>query len=218
MDIYYQDEWVTLYCGDSLDFQAEERPALLATDIPYNISQSHNGLREINFGRWDYEFDVGGAIDWFHDGIPNVYIWCAAEQLSILLGGLKDTGYSTRALAWVKPNPSPMNGEYIWLSAMELCAFGKQPGAIFNYNCEPNWLKMNAMKDKVHPTQKPIELFHNIIRCSSRPGELVFDPYCGSGTTLRAAKDLGRRAIGVELNEEYCEIAATRLQQEVLPL
>ncbi len=67
-----------------------------------------------------------------------------------------------------------------------------------------------------HPARFPIELPAHIIQSYSNPGDMVLDPFMGSGTTLRAAKDLGRKAIGIELEERYCEIAAKRMSQEVL--
>ena len=69
-----------------------------------------------------------------------------------------------------------------------------------------------------HPTQKPVELMRHMIESMSRKDDIILDPFLGSGTTLRAAVDLGRRAVGIEIDEEYCEIAARRLAQEVLPL
>lgn len=69
-----------------------------------------------------------------------------------------------------------------------------------------------------HPCEKPLALVSHALTVSSRPGDTILDPFMGSGTTLRAAKDLGRRAIGIELEERYCEIAVKRLAQEVLPL
>ena len=68
----------------------------------------------------------------------------------------------------------------------------------------------------LHPTQKPLEVLTPILRYSCAPDAVIVDPFMGSGSTLRAAKDLGLKAIGVELNEEYCEKAARRCAQEVL--
>lgn len=68
-----------------------------------------------------------------------------------------------------------------------------------------------------HPTQKPLGLMRWCLTTAGGSGT-VLDPFMGSGTTLRAALDLGRRAIGIEIEERYCEIAARRLDQMVLPL
>jgi site-specific DNA-methyltransferase (adenine-specific) len=70
----------------------------------------------------------------------------------------------------------------------------------------------------IHPTQKPAGIVSPLIEYSSPRGGLVLDPFMGSGTTLRVAKDLGRRAVGIELSEHYCELAANRLRQESLDL
>jgi site-specific DNA-methyltransferase (adenine-specific) len=69
-----------------------------------------------------------------------------------------------------------------------------------------------------HPAEKPLPLIAYLIGKATDPDDVVFDPFMGSGTTLRAAKDLGRKAIGIEIEERYCEIAAKRLSQMVLPL
>jgi DNA modification methylase len=77
-------------------------------------------------------------------------------------------------------------------------------------------VQSNHISGKHHPVEYPIAIPNRCILATTDPGDTVLDPFMGSGTTLRAAKDLGRRAIGIELEERYCEIAARRLAQEVL--
>jgi DNA modification methylase len=69
-----------------------------------------------------------------------------------------------------------------------------------------------------HPTPKPIQLPMHFISLHSKKNDTVLDPFCGHGTTLRAAKDMNRKAIGIEIEEQYCDISAQRMQQEVLDL
>ncbi len=77
-------------------------------------------------------------------------------------------------------------------------------------------LRCPTVPNKVHPTEKPVPILKQLITNSSDVRATILDPFMGSGTTLRAAKDLGRNAIGIEIEEKYCEIAANRLAQEVM--
>jgi site-specific DNA-methyltransferase (adenine-specific) len=79
----------------------------------------------------------------------------------------------------------------------------------------PNIVFVQPTENFLHPTEKPIELVNWFIGLSTKEGDTVLDPFVGSGTTLRAARDMGRRAIGIEIEEKYCEIAAKRLEQGV---
>jgi site-specific DNA-methyltransferase (adenine-specific) len=82
----------------------------------------------------------------------------------------------------------------------------------------PNVQELGPPRDREHPNEKPLDLPARFIAWTTKIGEVVLDPFMGSGTTLRAAKDLGRKAIGIEIEERYCEIAARRLDQQVLAL
>jgi len=92
----------------------------------------------------------------------------------------------------------------------------------YTHNLDTNhnnvWRSRERNNSKQHPTQKPIDLMERIVKTSSKEGGIILDPFMGSGTTLVAAKQLGRKAIGIEIEEKYCEIAVKRLGQGVLPL
>jgi site-specific DNA-methyltransferase (adenine-specific) len=105
----------------------------------------------------------------------------------------------------------------------ELVLVAEKPGAAgkwYGGNSTPNVVRLSGIKPSAeeHPTPKPEALFELFIRLHSERGDLVLDPFMGAGTTLRAAKNGGRRAVGIEIEERWCEVAARRLSQEVLPL
>ena len=105
----------------------------------------------------------------------------------------------------------------------ELMLVGEKPGAACRWyggNDQPNVVRINGIKPSAddHPTPKPEKLMAHFLNLHSLPGHLVLDPFMGGGTTLVAAKRGGRRAIGVEVDERWCEMAAKRLAQEVMPL
>lgn len=131
-----------------------------------------------------------------HLQVKNVLIWDKGDRGTV--GDLK-AGYG-------------VNWEAVIYASKGRRAFnGPRPRALFRYD----W---SGVDDPVHPTVKPVGILRTFIERSSNPGEVVLDPFMGSGTTLRAAKDLGRKAIGIEISEEYCKVAVKRLQQQVLPL
>ena len=103
----------------------------------------------------------------------------------------------------------------------ELVLVGEKPGAACRWyggSTTPNVLRLPGIRPSAedHPTPKPLALPAHFIRLHSASGDMILDPFMGAGTTLRAAKDLGRKAIGIEIEEKYCEMAAKRMDQEVL--
>ena len=126
--------------------------------------------------------------------------------------------------AWVKLNPMPQLTGDRPATGWEAIAIFHPPGKkTWNGGGGPaTWMhgtsRYGNFGPSFHPTEKPVGLLAKLLRQFSDIGETVLDPFMGSGSTLRAAKDLERKAMGIEIEERYCEIAATRLAQEVLPL
>lgn len=143
---------------------------------------------------WD-----GQPVDW----LTSLFV---SSQKQIVWGGNYYALPPSRGwLVWYKRDapPSLADAELAWTSIdMNTQLF--------------DWPIAASNSERVgHPTQKPVALMRWAIRCAGECGSIL-DPFMGSGTTLRAAKDLGRKAIGIEIEERYCEIAANRLRQEVL--
>ena len=221
---YYEDECVTLWNVDALSLLRSLPDAsvdLVLTDPPYNaINRETSGLRLFDKGDADaLPVDVPViAAEFVRVVRGSIYVWCSDEQYTDWTLAFKHAGLTTRKCAWWKSDPSPMNGERLWLSALELCVFARKGGATFNLHCQPPVWKGPVARDVDHPTPKPEWLMRRLIQASTKPGDVVLDSYAGSGTTLRAAKDLERRALASEINPAHCGTAVSRLAQSVLPL
>jgi site-specific DNA-methyltransferase (adenine-specific) len=205
-------EGVTLYCGDSRDILPLVGPiGAVVTDIPYEVSQESGGLRQLDYGAWDGKgsTDIALHVLSYCTHVPSVLAFCEYRQLGKLYDIFE--GRSARTLAWVKSNPTVMNGQHLFLPALELGYYGKTPGAWFGGNCVRSVWTGAAPTDREHPTQKPLDLIKWAVLNTVPPDAVCADPFMGSGTTGVAAAKLGRKFIGIEIEPKYFEIAVRRI-------
>lgn len=187
---------------------------LLLTDIPYDgVNRKSAGLRNLDKGLADVmTMSIENMMSEFiRITKGSGYIFCGWGQISEIVDILKENKISTRLCCWRKTNPSPMNGQVIWLSGAEYCVYFKMPNATFNEHCKNVVWDFPSGRGKVHPTEKPIKLFEYLIKASSNENDTVFDPFIGSGTTAVASKMNGRNYIGCELSKEYYEVCLNRI-------
>jgi site-specific DNA-methyltransferase (adenine-specific) len=213
---YYQDPAVTIYHGDCREVLPGLSADVLVSDPPYWIAYSPGGGGKGFRGKgkgWGKSFAgpdvVRGDSEPFDPapllalGLPSV-LWGANHYADRLPA-------SPTWLVWDKRRGLVRNDfadcEMAWSNI-------GGPARVYSHLWYGVW--RDSDEDRLHPTQKPLPV---MVWCLGLvPGGVVLDPFMGSGTTLRAAKDLGRKAIGIEIEERYCEIAARRMGQEVLSL
>jgi DNA modification methylase len=226
---YYQDEYVTLYCGDCREVMKELQDGsvdLVLSDPPYGVSyvspwRSRNGpLRVPIAGDSNLDWtEVLLEVDRLLKNNSHAYLFAAAQRTEEIIKNLPVLWTPKNILVWDKGDAGTVGDlecGYGYNYEMIIYAMkgrrklqGPRPRALMRYDWSGN-------RDPVHPTVKPVGFLKRFILSSSSPGECVLDMFAGSGTTLRAAKDLNRKAIGIELEEKYCEQAVKRLHQEAL--
>ena len=235
---YYEQSGVTIYHGDCravLPFLSSVDHVI--TDPPYSILvvNTSKGAPPNTIGLAKRR-DLGypGVNDELRQ-ILGVHIarltrrwalvFCDAESLTAWRCSLEEAGLRhIRSGAWVSPACTPQFSGDRPGTGWEACEIAHTKGkARWNGGGRPAvWIVNRPVNGSIerteaeHPTPKPVALLGMIVQDFSDPGETILDPFMGSGTTLVAAKRLGRKAIGIELEEKYCEIAARRLQQESL--
>jgi DNA modification methylase len=219
MKPYYQDDAVTLYHGDCREVvPGLGRFDLLLTDPPYELQATGGGIGAAR----KYLADIDGRIDSgfdmsLLDVFENWVVFCSKRQLVRLLQKAESKVWSL--VTWNKPNPTPLcAGNY--LPDTEYIVHAYKSGRLFGeYNDKSRFIVHPSEHTEFnHPTVKPIAVVAKMIRLGTQSGETILDPFAGSGTTGRAAKDLGRKCVLIEREERYCEIAAKRMRQEVLAL
>ena len=216
---YYQDDSVVIYHGDCREVLPElPRADLVLTDPPYEIRAGHGGGV---FGERDHLVNTGGFTDGgadhsFLDGFASWFCFCSLKQLEGLLAKARLMD-RMNLLTWCKPNPVPTCCNK-YLPDVEYIVHGFSKGRLFGEFADKSSYHEHPCGNKAtdHPNEKPLPVIRRLIKLGAIANETILDPFMGSGTTLRAAKDLGRKAIGIEIEERYCEIAAKRMSQEVM--
>lgn len=211
---FYQDEYSTIYHGDNVEIIKQlEKVDLILTDPPYGLGESKGknktrGKIAIAKDYGDQDWDNTTASQEFMDFLVTL------GKYSIIFGGNyykfepsscwlvwdKNNGENDFAdceLAWTNLDKAVRRIKHTWNGMLQE--------------------KMGAEKEeRWHPTQKPLSVMKWCILQAPIETKTILDPFMGSGTTLRAAKDLGIHCIGIEKEEKYCEIAAKRMSQEIL--
>lgn len=246
MKPYYQDGAVTIYHGDCMDVMRDMPSGAVAcvvTSPPYNtLPTSHrpSGLhaeRKTGVNRW-----ISKAAKGYFDARPEdeyqSWLRAVVGQCLCVCSGLVWVNHKIRyrdgeALHPVRFLPFTIYAEVVWdrrgsmalnckryaPSHENLWAFGRPTWWCDRLNTLMSvWQIPFDTGNDDHPCAFPMEIARRPILSSCPPGATVLDPFAGSGTTGRAAKDLGRKAVLIEIEERYCEIAAKRMAQEVLPL
>ena len=150
---------------------------------------------------------------------PNIYIWCNKRQLRQYIDYFDDRGCSVDLLTWHKTNPIPRCSNQYLPDTEYLLFFRKDAPLYGEYDTKSKyWVTGLNTKDRDlygHPTIKPLDIIRRLVMNSSKEGDVVLDPYLGSGTTAVAAKTLKRHYIGFEIDPDYYNIAVKRLNSAV---
>lgn len=220
MTPYYEDASIALYHGDARELAAGLDVAVIVTDPPYGIGwQQHGGgVHGKTRGSRRHPGIAGDADTTTRDDVLELFPTVPAAVFG-----------SFRA-----PYPSRLKQVLVYQKSADAGLMGSVTG--FRTDVDPiflvgpwpvrevRWSSVLQSRTGLqtlqtgasHPHAKPLDVLIRLLEAC--PPGVVLDPFCGSGSTLVAAKLLGRRAIGIELEERYCAIAASRCSQEVLPL
>ena len=237
MSIYYQDELVTLYHGDCREVLPSVTADSLITDPPYAIQKngemlgfvSANWSEKATHSRGYADHDpvafaelMGEAFGMAHDALPagaTGIAFCGNRTFHQMVTQIEAVGFQPLDVL-VFASQGVAKSTSTLAPGHEIASLFRKAGPPRHLN--PDWKRSNRFdirkprEDIDHPTPKPVTWMEVAVGLASDVGDVVLDPFAGSGATLRAAVNLGRKAIGVELEERYCEVIAKRMGQYAL--
>lgn len=232
MKPYYERGGIVLYHGDAREvLPSVAQCDLLLTDPPYGIAYRSNARNSMGAfapiaGDNDPAAMVGVLAMALQSIRPfgHVYIFGPLDLSALRLGGRMEliwdkeiVGQGDLSLPWGLSHERITFGVHV--KSEKNRAEGRGNGAARQRRASVlRFQRQHSAQNALHPTEKPVRLLRELIESSSHIGDVVLDPFVGVGSTLVAAQCECRRAIGIEIDERYCEIAARRLQQGVLPL
>jgi DNA modification methylase len=224
---YYSHAGIALYhadCRDVLPTLTRDSVDLLLTDPPYGV-RWQSGRRQVEFGLIIGDESTDAAVEGVRLSLPilrnkrHLYVFGRYDFAGLLIAEPVE-------LIWDKVNSNASGMDIPWMNQHEYIQFAVQIRSAQNrQNGNGNgtarlrrgtvlrYPRLNATAVKDHPSEKPVPLLRELIESSSCIGETVLDPFVGVGSTLEAAMREGRRAIGIEIEERYCEIAARRCER-----
>lgn len=218
------------YINDlKLKYRSEIIDAVI-TDPPYNISRKNNftsiGRAGIDFGPWDSGFDQS---TWINEIAPlikkggSIIIFNDYKNFGEIAQTLECLGFEIKdLLRWIKPNPMPRNTERRYVTDFEFAIWATKPGLKWTFNkpkekpyLRPEFVHsvVTGGSKRIHPTQKSESLFDEIIKIHTNEGDLILDPFMGSGTTGASSVKLKRSFIGTEIDKKYFDFALDRLSK-----
>lgn len=201
---------------------------LVVTDPPYEIATRGAGIYKQDDKKYVQELDVmsNGFSEEVLDQLCrlmkkiNIYIFCSQKQIIPLLTYfVVNRGCNYNIITWHKTNPIPACGNK-YLTDTEYILFFREKGVRVygTYETKKTWyatpLNQGDKKKYNHPTIKPVDILQNLIVNSSKEGEVVFDPFMGSGSTGVACKKTNRDFVGIEIDKNYYDIAVERIEAE----
>lgn len=207
---YYETELGVLYHGDCLEILPQiEEVDLVLTDPPYGMSYLSNYYKHGNPHKavhGDNQYPIEILERCINLATCAVFAFCRWDNLN-------DIPKPKSFIVWMKNNWTAGDLEHEYGQQWEGIAFYPQKGHKFIKRL-PDIIDCRRVPPTqiLHPTEKPINLIEALIRNNS--GDLIFDPYLGSGTTAVACERLGRKWIGIEISKEYCDVAIKRIESE----